>query len=209
MDTGMTILRDSANRSRTGLGAQSATLADVSPISGIGTVSKVSGLNSPDPWNPTVSMSYTNTSGGPETLILFDSAGLVEALLNPAAPVFPLTTNFGGAGSNPILRAFYLSNVVEFNGFNYQISAPTTVIQTAQLANSIRYVTAQGPTLDQKNLDPQSFARNTAQNQFLFTFEADLLIKSNRALVLTVEDDATVTFSFYTKVQYNSYIVNQ
>jgi len=98
---------------------------------------------------------------------------------------------------------------VEFNGFNYQISAPTTTIQTAQLANSIRYVTAQGPTLDQKNLDPQSFARNTAQNQFLFTFEADLLIKSNRALVLTVEDDATVTFSFYTKVQYNSYIVNQ
>jgi hypothetical protein len=209
MDTGMTILRDSANRSRTGLGAQSATLADVSPISGIGTVSKVSGLNSPDPWNPVVSMSYTHSGGpGAESLILFDSAGLIEALLNPTSPVFPSTTNFGGAGSNNIVRAFYLSQVVEFNGFNYQISG-TTAVQTAQLANSIKYITAQGPTLDQKNLDPQSFARNTAQNQFLFTFEADLLIKQNRAMIVQVEPGATVTFSFYTKVQYNSYIVNQ
>jgi hypothetical protein len=209
MQDGLTIIRDSSNRTRTGLGAQSATLADVSPISGIGTVSKVSGLNSPDPWNPTVSMQYTHSGGpGAETLILFDSAGLIEGLLAPATPVFPTTTNFGGLGSNPILRAFYLANVVEFQGFNYQING-TVAVQAAQLANSIRYITATGPTLETKNLDPQSFARNTAQNQYLFTFEADMLIKSNRAIVLTVEPGATVSFSFYTKVQYNSYVVSQ
>lgn len=208
MQDGLTIIRDSSNRTRTGLGAQAATLADVSPISGIGTVSKVSGLNSPDPWNPTVSMQYTNAGPAAETLILFDSAGLIEALLAPTSPVFPTTTNFGGAGSNTILRAFYLANVVEFQGFNYQING-TAPVQAAQLANSIRYITATGPTLETKNLDPQSFARNTAQNQYLFTFEADMLIKSNRAIVLTVEPGATVSFSFYTKVQYNSYVVSQ
>lgn len=208
MQDGLTIIRDTSTKSRATAGARAATMTDITPVSGIGTVSMVTGLNSPDPWNPTVSMFYQNGGVSAETLVLFDSAGLIESLLGLAAPVFPSTTNFGGAGSNTILRAFYLANVVEFSGFNYQIGGTGTA-QAAQLANSLRYITATGPTLETKILDPQSFARNTAQNQYLFTFQADMLIKSNRAIVLTVEPGASVSFSFYTKTQFNSFIVSE
>lgn len=175
------------------------SLVDDNKISGIGSLSTVpGGLVQGQKLPSVVTFSYSNTGLVTETLLMFDSLGLVaNKFLSGITPVTPTSTNLG---TNAIARTYFLTRPMMFKGFNYEVS------NVNQQANDIRYYVADADSGNYNTLTPAAFQRNTPNNPRILTFVSQILVTAQSGIAVNVFAGETVTFSFYPDVAYNSVI---
>jgi|GEM_PF-5483182 len=179
---------------------QVADLQDPAPISGVGSISTISGgILLPDMFTSSVSFTHINGTANPQNVLFIDPIGLVKSKAKLIDTVAPTRCSFGSA---EIFNEWLASTKVTFKGINYKVS------QLNQQAELFNFYKAWGKGVIIQEEDPLDYERNTPNNPNILTFACEIAMTKTSGFSMIVQANTNVYLTFYMKEEMDQLVLD-